>query len=99
MANDLTGNPMWIDTAATIWASGNRRIRMIQWVDDANDIADADDLVISINGVTLTFKIQITDNTANNLSFWTFGPFDVGIPAHSFVVTTIDHGALLVVLE
>lgn len=99
MANDIVGNPMWIDTAATIWTNTNRKIRMIQWVDDNNDIADGDDLVITINGVTLTFKIQITDNTANNLSFWTLGPFNPGMVTHQFGVTTIDHGALLVIVE
>lgn len=99
MANALTGNPMTIDTAATIWSTGAPKyVKLIQWIDDNADIADDDDLVIAINGVTITMKVQLTANAIGSPVVWelNFGgqPFSVS----KFVVTTIDHGTLVVYL-
>ena len=108
MANKTDTNPMVIDTAATLWTAepraatfslGGRRIRQIQWIDDAADIANDDDLVIAINGATITAKIAMTVDTVCNLAVWTLGPFNPGIHVHTFIVTTIDHGSLLVFLD
>jgi hypothetical protein len=99
MANNLVCNPMTVDTAATLWSNTVKYVKYIQWIDDAADMADDDDLLLVINGATITGKIQITNNTANNLCFWEFGPFDRGIPVDSFIVSTIDHGILVIVLE
>lgn len=110
MANVTDSNPISIDTAAAIWAKTPKYIRQIQWIDDAADIADDDDLVIVVNGVTITTKIQIA-NTAGatpveavtpnigNICVWEIGPFNPGIAVHSFAVTTIDHGVLLVWID
>ncbi len=99
MANNLVTNPMTVDTAATLWSGTIKNVRYIQWIDDAADIADDDDLLIVINGATITGKIALTANTVNNLCVWEFGPFDRGIPVDSFIVTTIDHGLLVIVVE
>lgn len=81
------------------------KLRLVQWVDDAEDIADSDDIVFSINGQTLTAKIQIgttaggsavesvTPNVGN-VVVWQIGPFNPGIWVRGIVTTTIDHGAL-----
>ena len=54
MANQVAGNPVVFDTTGTL--TGLRYIRQIQWVDDG-DIADEDDMVLTLNGVTLTQKL------------------------------------------
>lgn len=99
MANQITGSPYVIDTAATIWDGPSKNIQLVQWIDVAADIADDDDLVITINNQIITGKIQLTANEIGNLAVWTFGPFDYGIGANQFGVTTIDAGALLVVIK
>jgi len=99
MANDLTGNPLVVDTAATLWSKSLKYIREIQWIDDAADIIDDDDLVVVINNATITGKIALTANTVNNLAVWKSGPFNPGIPVSNFIVTTIDHGSLLIWLD
>jgi hypothetical protein len=80
-------------------------LRLIQWIDDAGDIADDDDIVLTINGVALTGKVQIgttaggaaveavTPNVGN-IVVWQIGPFNPGIHVTGLVVTTIDHGAV-----
>ena len=35
MGNNLVTNPMTVDTAATLWSNAPRRVRLIQWIDDA----------------------------------------------------------------
>jgi len=94
MANSLTGNPIYVDAAANSAITTPKRIQLIQWVDDAADIADDDDLVFVVNGLTITQKVQITDNTANNTVFYQ-AHFPLGFLMSSFSVTTIDHGALI----
>jgi hypothetical protein len=97
MANQLNSRLTVIDTNATT-LSGLSFIRLIQWVDNAADIADDDDLVLVMNGITITGKIALTANTINNLVVYQIGPFSPGIPVTDFTVTTIDHGELLVFL-
>ena len=99
MANNLVTNPMTVDTAGTLWSNSVKYVRQVQWLDDGADIADDDDIVLVINGATITGKIQLTVNTVNNLCVWEFGPFNPGVPVDSFIVTTIDHGLLLIVLQ
>jgi len=94
MANALTGNPITIDTAATAW-SANKYVQLIQWIDDNADIADDDDILLVINGVTVTGKIQLGANTVNNLVVWEMA-FNPPMRIESFVVTTLDHGLLVV---
>ena len=78
MANALTGNPIRVESAATIWtASKKAKVQLIQWIDDKADIADNDAIVLTSNGVGIKGKIP-GPNTNNNLnksvprgmSFW-----------------------------
>lgn len=109
MGNTLTSNPIYVDTAATVW-TGNKMVRLIQWIDDAADIADDDDLSITINGVTIAVKIQIGTTSGGapvenvtpnvgNICVWQIGPFNPGMYMNDFVVNTIDHGALLIWIQ
>jgi hypothetical protein len=109
MTNVLTSNPMVIDTAATIWSDKAYNVREIQWIDDAADMADNDDLNITINDATIAAKIQVATTgggtpvenvspNVGNICVWRIGPFNPGIPVSTFIVTTIDKGALLVFL-
>ncbi|MDY6834974.1 MAG: hypothetical protein SVY53_09280 [Chloroflexota bacterium] len=106
MANSLASNPLYIDTAATIW-TGDKAVRLIQWIDDNADIADDDDLSITINGVTIAAKAQIATTgggapvenvspNVGNICVWQIGPFSPGVYIHNLIVNTIDHGVLLV---
>lgn len=106
MGNTLTSNPVYVDTAATAW-SGPGTVRLIQWCDDNADIADDDDLSITVNGVTIAVKAQIgttgggtpvedVSPNVGNVCVWQIGPFNPGIPVTDFIVNTIDHGVLLI---
>jgi len=109
MGNTLTSNPIYVDTAATAW-TGNKMVRLIQWIDDAGDIADDDDLSITINGVTIAVKVQIATTGGGapveavtpgvgNICLWQIGPFNPGMYMSDFVVNTIDHGTLLIWIQ
>ena len=95
MANDLTKNPMTVDTAATLWSADNKYVQLVQWIDDGADLTDDDDIVLVINGATITGKIQIANNTMNNLVAWEM-KFNPPFRIESFVVTTLDHGLLVI---
>lgn len=96
MANLLTSNPIFIDTAASSTVT-NKKIQQIQWIEDNADIVDDDDLVFVINEVTITVKMQkTTDVGYQDTVIYQAGPFNIPIYARTFSVTTIDHGTLLV---
>ena len=98
MANVLTDRIKYIDTGgATSAVTGKRKIRLIQWIDDASDIADGDDLVIVLGGTTITFKVTITSDIGEQalVKFQT-GPFNPGYAVDGYSVTTIDHGVLYI---
>ena len=97
MANQTAGNPAIFDTTGSL--SGLKYIRQIQWVDDAADIADDADMVLTINGVTFTHKLQHTNNAASSTVFYNAGPFNPGLPVTDFTVTTLDAGTIVVWLD
>ena len=99
--NVLTGNPITIDTAATIWdgTTGPKHVKLIQWIDDAADLANGDDLVMVINGVTITGKIQLTTNTINNVVVWEMNFCGNPMIIHKFAVNTINKGVLVICLD
>jgi len=104
MANQTTGNPMVLDTAATIWASGTKKVRLIQWINDAGDINNTNaDLIFTINTTTITLKIDKHDTDAsvdeNDVIAYQAGPFNPGIGITNFVLTTLDAGVLHVWLS
>jgi len=96
MANVLTSNPVYIDTAAGSTIS-DVKIQQIQWLDDANDVADGDDLSFTINGVTVAIKQNLgSDVGFEDTIIYQAGPFAKPILVNSFVVGVIDHGVVLV---
>lgn len=103
MANQLTRSPYVIeDAATTVWdaslptsTTGPKFIQLIQWIDNAADLTDDDDIVLTIDGQIVTGKIALTANTLNNLVAWEM-KFSPPVSISKFVVTTIDHGALII---
>ena len=96
MAAQLKGNPIVLDTDADS-LTGRHYIKLIQWVDDNADIADNDDLVLTINGQTVTIKYQkTTDVGSAGAVYYQAGPFNPPFIADSFVATTIDAGNVLI---
>ena len=93
MANQLTGNPLVFDSAGT--KSGFLMVRQIQWIDDNQDIADGDSLVLTMNGVTLTFVVQLAAAPdMDSVVVWQVGPFNPPVKIQDFTVTTLAHGAV-----
>jgi hypothetical protein len=100
MANVINSNPIMVDTAAELWSKKPTRVRLVQWVDDNGDLVHDSTLVLTINGVTLTVKIQpLNDQLGFGAVAWQIGPFNPGINIDSFVVTTMATGNLHVWLQ
>jgi len=95
MANVLTSNPIYIDTAAGSTIT-NKRVVLIQWQDEAGDLADDEDLSLTINGVTFAMKNKLaTDVGQQPIIIWE-AAFSVPIFIDTMVVNVIDDGAVLV---
>ena len=93
MANNLNSNPLFIDTnlAAT---SIQKKVQAIQWIDDNDDIADGDNVVIAMNESTITLD-------ADDISATSPLPYSVEFAAPVYVETlavtlTSGHGVVLV---
>jgi len=100
MANNLTGNPITFDTAATYAVSS--KIKEIMWVNDSADIVDGDDLSIVINGATITVKAdKTTDVGYLDSVVFRMGPYypPLTTDADGINVSVIDRGVLVVVLQ
>ena len=98
MANQTSGRVKIFDTAAGSAQSGVRNILLMQWIDDAGDLADDDDLSITIDGATLAIKQNIgSDIGQQNLVVWQMGPFSDPVKVNGYTINTIDHGVVLVV--
>jgi hypothetical protein len=95
MGNLLTSNPVYIDTASSSDIA-QKRVVLIQWQDEAGDVADDDELNITINGVTFSvlFKLN-TDVGQQPIVLWK-AAFSTPILVENLVVNTIDQGAVLV---
>ena len=95
MANALYSNPIRMEAAGTAWSGKQKRVKLIQWVDNAGDIVDDSTIVLTINGVALTTKLQLEATISNyGVVVWQIGPFNPGVPVDSFVVTTMGTGEL-----
>lgn len=97
MANSEYTNPITVDTTDTTLWSGIKYVKLVQWIDDAGDIAADDILIITVNGATITAKVAAIDTTVST-THWQFGPFDKGVP-WSNVGATVPHGLLVIWLE
>jgi hypothetical protein len=92
MANDLTKNPLEVDTAATIThgGSGMLNIRELIWIGATNAHA----LVLTINGKDVTFTTTVAiDGVEKYLLQQPLGW------VQSFVVKTIPSGKLYIFLD
>lgn len=95
MANSTDSNPIRMEAAGTAWSGKTKRVMLIQWVDNAGDIVDDSTIVLTINGVALTTKLQLEETISNyGVVVWEIGPFNPGVPVDSFVVTTMATGEL-----
>lgn len=96
MANQTAGNPIVMDDWSTDVVLTNLSIRLMQWVDDAANVADDDDIVFIIDGTTITMKIALTANTINGTVLWEAGPFSPPLKVNRFVGDTLDNGAFII---
>jgi len=92
-----TTNPVVATGTGTI-VTGQAYLRLIQWVDDADDVANGHSLVITIGGCTLTLKV-CKHETAGSADIgssiiWQAGVFNPGIPVDGISVGTLDSGAV-----
>ncbi len=95
MANQLDSNPIRMEAAGTAWTDKVKNVRLVQWVDDNGDLVHDSTLVLSINGVALTVKIQpVNDQLAFGAVAWQMGPFNPGVSVSDFIVTTMATGEL-----
>lgn len=98
MGNTLTSNPIHAEGTGTLWDSSTstpKSLRLVQWVDDNGDIIDDSTLVLTINGVALTAKLQLAADISNyGVVVWQIGPFNPGISVTSFIITTMATGHL-----
>jgi hypothetical protein len=93
MANALTGNPIFIDTAAGSSVTGPFRMMLLQWVDDNADIADNGNLILIVNGVTIEATVQRGSTPDGpGAVLWQIGPFSPGISIKDIEVNTISAG-------
>lgn len=100
MANNLNSNPLYVDTAAVVLAGpAVSKIRGIDWIDDAADLANDSDLNITFNDATFAVKPQRHETAASidgGGTVFKIGPFNPGIPCSFLQVNTIDAGILLI---
>ena len=100
MANSVYTNPIRMEAAGTVWNKENRKVRLVQWVDDNGDIVNDSTAVLTINGCALTVKLQLEATISNyGVVVWQLGPFNPGIAIDSFVVTTLGTGHLHIWLD
>ncbi len=97
---DATGGPVHRYEGTGIkWTSSPKSVRLIQWVNDAGDINNTNaDLVVVVDGTTLTFKIDKHNTDAsvdeNDVVAWQAGPFNPGLVINNFSITTMDAGQI-----
>ena len=102
MANKIDSNPLFFDAASAAcgWTDELKKVLQIQLVDDNADIADNNNLIMEINGVTVEHTAQKTTDVG-----WqppvinVAGPFANGIPVTDFLLTTMTAGNLIIWLE
>lgn len=93
MANNLTSNPVYMDTTAS-W-TGQKLVYEIDWVDDNGDVVHDSTLTLLINGVTIVLKVQpLNDQLGFGGVVAKFGPFPYAV-AMKDVTATITQGAVL----
>jgi len=102
MANQTAANPLVYDTTSGASWEGIKYVKLFQWVDLNEDIANSDMCSFVVNGVTLEVEVQV-EVTANygivGPVIWQIGPFNDGIPWQDFSLNTLDGGAVHIWVE
>lgn len=101
MANDLTCNPLVVDTAAaTAILSGHFKITNIRWVDTGNDIADADRATLKNSAgkiiwdaLNTTVGVGTTTQPGGESTF--FPPLGVA----GLICSALTHGTLYIYFD
>ena len=95
MANKLSGNPLVVDTAATIISATKDdpiMVQSLQWVDAVSSaVTAADTLVFTINGIELGFICTIA-----LCEMWSSQLQHRPMRVYELTVSVIDGGALLI---
>lgn len=95
MANNLVPNPKFVDTAATVFATGERvHLRSIAWLSDqasGSDIAADDDFLLSDGGGN-----RIIGKRAEAVGDGLIFEFPDGYIVNGLVVTTLDGGVVYI---
>lgn len=96
MANQTTTNPIIYDTTTGASWTGSREVMQAQWVDDNADIADNATLAFTVNGATVTVKVQrgATPDSAGVL--YGVGPFPKAMEWNAFTLSTMTAGAFII---
>lgn len=92
-----TGNPWYSDTTGS-W-TGTKYVRLFQWVELNEDIADGDQCQFVVNGITLDMEIQVGTITNPTGVLWQIGPFNPGIAWSDFSIAVLDAGAVHIWLD
>ena len=98
MANDLTCNPLVIDTAAaTAILSGGLLITNIRWVDSGNDIADGDQAILHNAASKVIWEARCTTVGAGTTTP-PAAETSFAVPLHvmGLIAPTLTHGKLYV---
>ena len=91
MANDITGNPWKLDTAAVI-RTPPVKVKAMEWT----PTTDGDDLLVSDNSGSEIWSLKaIAGDASEQIPY--FWPLNgEGLSCNGFTVTTIDNGTLRV---
>jgi len=86
--------PTVLAAAATV-TTDTVNLRLLQWVDDAGDVADTNSCAVTINGTALTTVVQKPSDVGDHrVVLWQIGPFNPGIPVKGIVVDTLTKGGV-----
>ena len=97
MANELTCNPLVIDTAAaTTVVSGYLQIQAIRLVDTGNDIADSDSVVVTNAAGKVIWRHHVT-TPGMIANVQTVFPKPINVKG--LIVSTLTHGTLYVYFD
>lgn len=94
MANDISCNPLVLDTAAaTVVVSNVFKIQSIVWVDSGNDMADGDQAILQNKAGKVIWERRLTTPGMIGDLQQTFPePF----PVNGLIVPTLTHGKVYV---
>lgn len=100
MSNHVNGNPIVLDDFGSDVALGDTKILLIQWIDDAGNLAHDSIFSYTVNGVTINVKIQ---PLVNELGFggvaYQLGPFSSPVSVNDLTIESDTTGGMVVVWQ